>query len=198
MDVADCFPSTGVRMVRESLKRADLHQDVAGALTRLTTHHGFLPQGPPTSPAILDLVFRPIDESLSTLAGSYGSIYTRYMDDLAFSGNEPLTGLIQKVGRILKRAGYRSNPLKTRAWGPGNPHTVTSIVITTTLNPTPGFLKALTDHLTSFAAGSCRLTIQQLRGKIRWVKSLNPQLGGILENRLRRHLDVANRGAMVA
>jgi RNA-directed DNA polymerase len=198
MDVADCFPSTSVKMIRQALLNVGLSSDVAGGLTRLTSHHGFLPQGPPTSPAVLDLVFRPIDDSLSTLAAKYGSVYTRYMDDLAFSGAAPQTGLIQKVGRVLRHSGYRSNPLKTRAWGPGNQHTVTNIVVTTTLNPTPEFLKALTHHLTQLVIGSCRLTEQQLRGKIRWVTTLNPQLGRTLENRLRRYLHASARAPRVA
>jgi RNA-directed DNA polymerase len=184
VDVADCFPSTTVETVRNAFLRLGVPSDVAGALTRLGTHRGFLPQGPPTSPGILDLVFSPIDERLLELAAIYGATYTRYMDDLAFSGDQSLDGLRRRVGRALRDFRYSSNQRKCRVWGPNDPHTVTKIVVNTTLNPTPEFLEALTTHLCQLEAGNCRLTQAQLRGMVNWVSRLNPLLGKRLASRL--------------
>jgi RNA-directed DNA polymerase len=113
-DVADCFPSTTVEMVVNSLLIQGVPGEVAGALTRLGTYHGFLPQGPPTSPAILDLVFGPIDNMLGELAETHGATYTRYMDDLAFSADRPLAGLDREVISVLRDFGYKSKPSKLR------------------------------------------------------------------------------------
>lgn len=195
MDVADCFPSTSMHAVFTSFEGSGVPRDVAGALTRLTTHHGFLPQGPPTSPAVLNVVFRPIDEVLMEAAARRGAIYTRYMDDLAFSGSVPLDGLDREVIRILRRFGYRSNPAKRRVWGPNDPHTVTKIVVSTTLNPTPEFLKALTQHLVRMRTGQCQLTDAQIRGKINWVAEVNRVLGRTFERQRRRSVAMATHTA---
>jgi RNA-directed DNA polymerase len=46
---------------------------------------GYLPQGAPTSPMLANLVMRPFDRRVETLARTMGWTYTRYADDLAFS-----------------------------------------------------------------------------------------------------------------
>jgi RNA-directed DNA polymerase len=46
-----------------------------------------LPQGAPTSPALANLLAWPLDCRLLDLAEAAGAHYTRYADDLAFSGD---------------------------------------------------------------------------------------------------------------
>jgi RNA-directed DNA polymerase len=176
LDVSDCFPSTTVRQVRDAFERAGTIPAAAGALTRLATFGGFLPQGPPTSPVVLNLVFMPIDEALIGLALTYGATYTRYMDDLTFSGPEVLTDLLPKATAILKRFGYKVNASKTRSWGPADPHTITKIVLGTTLNPEPEFLADLVTILRKCEAGDTSVSLPEIRGKIDWIRQLNPSL----------------------
>lgn len=55
-----------------------------------------LPQGAPTSPAIANLCAYRLDCRMSGLARSMGAVYTRYADDLAFSGDRRLERSIQR------------------------------------------------------------------------------------------------------
>ncbi|RYB94416.1 RNA-directed DNA polymerase [Nocardioides oleivorans] len=82
---------------------------------RLAAPH--LPQGAPTSPAMANLAAFALDVRLTALARSWGGRYTRYADDLAFSGERGWgTGtsrLVDAVERIVVDEGFRLNPRKT-------------------------------------------------------------------------------------
>jgi RNA-directed DNA polymerase len=56
-----------------------------------------LPQGAPTSPALANICAYRLDRRLSGLAKSVGATYTRYADDLAFSGDERLGSCIKRL-----------------------------------------------------------------------------------------------------
>lgn len=55
-----------------------------------------LPQGAPTSPALANICAYRMDCRLAGLAKSVGAQYTRYADDLAFSGGEALERRIER------------------------------------------------------------------------------------------------------
>ena len=82
---------------------------------RLAAPH--LPQGAPTSPAMANLAAYRLDVRLTALAASWGGRYTRYADDLAFSGagrwGTGTSRLIDAVERIVVDEGFRLNPRKT-------------------------------------------------------------------------------------
>ncbi|TQC42700.1 RNA-directed DNA polymerase [Rhodococcus sp. WS4] len=83
------------------------------AASRLRGAH--LPQGAPTSPALANLVAHRLDRRLTGLARAHHSGYTRYADDLAFSGSDlAVDRLIQAVGRIVADEGFSVHPGKTR------------------------------------------------------------------------------------
>ncbi|WHT18787.1 reverse transcriptase family protein [Crossiella sp. CA-258035] len=79
---------------------------------RLATPH--LPQGAPSSPAIANALAARLDRRLAGLAERIGAAFTRYADDLAFSGDLPLDRLRDGVRRIATDEGFRLHPGKTR------------------------------------------------------------------------------------
>ena len=159
-----------------------------------------LPQGAPTSPALANVALRRLDSRLQGWADSFAANYTRYADDLGFSGGPSLArradSFLRGAKRIVDDEGHALNDRKTRVRPRGTRQQITGIVVNQHLNvPRHEFdaLKAIlhncvlhgpqsqnrADH-TDFRA--------HLRGRINWVESLNPGRGV----RLRRDFDKIN------
>ena len=162
---------------------------------RLATPH--LPQGAPTSPALANLAAFGLDRRLTGLAASLQLTYTRYADDLTFSGSARLVRgsdqIRATVAMIAREEGFavnhRKSALITRA---GRQH-VCGIVVNEHLNVARAeydTLKAILHNARRHGpASQNRAAVPNFRahllGRIAWVQSLNPQRG----ERLRRRLD---------
>jgi len=86
VDIEDFFPSITFEKVERVFASFGFPPGVARQLAALCCLHNRLPQGAPTSPAIANLVCKPLDEKLLELAKDWGAKYSRYADDLSFSG----------------------------------------------------------------------------------------------------------------
>jgi RNA-directed DNA polymerase len=95
---------------------ADAHRRLGRGLAR-----PHLPQGAPTSPAAANLVAFALDRRLEGLARRYDVRYTRYVDDLIFSGASALNTarlrFVAAVEDIVRAQGFRLNARKTVALG---------------------------------------------------------------------------------
>lgn len=93
----------------------------------------FLPQGAPSSPIIANLVTRGLDRRLAGLARQFGASYTRYADDLTFSGDAPLRRDLGRFLPILKRVvreeGFFLAARKQRIHRKGTRQRVTGLVV---------------------------------------------------------------------
>lgn len=102
---------------------------VASLLTRLSTLNGEVPQGGPMSTDIANLVCRKIDRRLKQLALQYGIVYTRYCDDLSFSGQIIPDSFIKKVKDIIRSTGFRINKDKESLTGKHQLQIVTGLSV---------------------------------------------------------------------
>ena len=77
-----------------------------------------LPQGAPTSPALANLCAYRLDCRLHGLAEFAGAVYTRYADDLIFSGGDELSRSARRflslAGEIVRDEGFLLHTRKTR------------------------------------------------------------------------------------
>jgi hypothetical protein len=82
-----------------------------------------LPQGAPTSPTLANICCYRMDCRLGALAQSAGAAYTRYADDLAFSGSEEFEKNSERflvlVASILREEGFVVHHRKTRVMRQG-------------------------------------------------------------------------------
>lgn len=137
MDLKDFFPSISAFQVKEVLD-SELFQfpsDISTALALLMTYKGRLPQGAPTSPTISNYVCIPLDLELEALARKNQMDYTRYADDLTFSGMGTLNEeLLLEISGIINRFGFTINEKKTRMKRKGRKQQVTGLVVNDKVN----------------------------------------------------------------
>jgi hypothetical protein len=165
---------------------------------QLATPH--LPQGAATSPALANLAAFALDRRLSGLGGSFSLSYSRYADDLVFSGprltDRANRTLLEVVGRIVKEEGFRVNQDKTSLRSAAQRQLVTGVVVNAHPNvPRPEYdrLKAILHRMAidgpgSYDPGRSVDLRAHLRGRVAWVNAVNPRRG----EKLRRLLDTIN------
>ncbi|SDE34014.1 reverse transcriptase family protein [Nocardioides lianchengensis] len=157
---------------------------------RLAAPH--LPQGAPTSPAVANLAAFRLDVRLSALARSWGGRYTRYADDLAFSGatgwGTGTSRLLDAIEEIVRDEGFRLNARKTGVMPRAGRQTLGGLVV----NDRPRVARAEVDRLRAILH-NCRRSgassqnrdgvpawEQHLRGRIAWVAQHDPVRGARL------------------
>ena len=157
-----------------------------------------LPQGAPTSPALANLCALHLDFRLAALAGKLNADYTRYADDLAFSGEEPVRRRIEHlattIAAIALEEGFEVNFRKTRAMHQSDRQILTGIVI----NQHTNIQRKEYDRLKATLHNCLRLDPHSqnrdahhdfhahLRGRVNHIKNLNPQRGAKLQALLER------------
>ena len=153
---------------------------------RLAVPH--LPQGAPTSPALANLVAFRLDRRLAGLAATSGAAYTRYVDDLTFSGDARLDrGRFEAlVGEIVADEGFRLNAAKTRSRTAAARQSVLGTVVNvhpTLPRPERDALRAL---LHNCAAHGWRTQVRDrdpatfrdhVLGRVAWAASIDPAFG---------------------
>lgn len=128
MDIKDFFPSIHTAKLRPILSPFADNARELEFLLALVTRHGRLPQGAPTSPHLANLVFSPVDAEIAALLPA-GWVYSRYADDLAFSGDESPGALVEMVTRLVASHGFAIARQKTRIMGRNRRQVVTGLVV---------------------------------------------------------------------
>ena len=165
---------------------------VDGFAARRRHEGSHLPQGAPTSPALANLCAFGLDVRLAGLAEAAGATYTRYADDLAFSGDEDFARSLGRfpahVGAIALEQGVALNPRKTRIMRRGVRQRVAGVVVNVRPNvPRDDYdtLKAILHNCAARGVeGQNRAGHPEFRahllGRIGQVGELNPARGARL------------------
>jgi len=213
-DLSDFYLTVRPGRITNLLRRVGYSREVAIWLTRLTTstipgnlpgpvkkplvmweyRQRHLPQGAPTSPALANLVAYRLDQRLLGLAKSFGANYTRYADDLTFSGDarfgKSLKVFIPLVEAIIRSERFQSNKAKRQVLRRHQRQIIAGVVV----NDIPNYCRKDYDRLKAIlhrcaTLGPATQNHEQiddfaahLRGRIAHVRQLNPQRAKKLES----------------
>ena len=213
MDLRDFFPSISRSRVQSFFRTAGYPEAVADLLGGLCTNsvpaplwrnpelaielaerHSLgslyarphLPQGAPTSPALANICAWRLDGRLSGLAQSAGAVYTRYADDLAFSGGplfeRHVDNFSTHVAVLVQEEGFTALHRKTRVMR----HGVRQHLAGLTVNLRANLPRADFDRLKAQLTNCLRLGPHtqnrdnhpafraHLAGRIAFLASINP------------------------
>ncbi len=156
-------------------------------LTMLCYHKNALPQGAPSSPAITNIILYEFDEYIGQWCRERSISYTRYCDDMTFSGNFDPVEVIRFVRLELKKMGFLLNEQKTRIQRPSQQQTVTGIVVNKKLSIPADYRHKLRqelyycrkfgiqEHLQKLGLDITEDTYRmQLLGKVNYVLQVRP------------------------
>jgi RNA-directed DNA polymerase len=151
-----------------------------------------LPQGAPTSPALANLAARRLDSRLDGLAQKLGISYTRYADDLSFSGERKSLPGLSLLTRIVRQEGFYINREKTTYRSLGQQLKVTGLIVSGQEPRVPKEYKRDVRRHLHFAErfgpeehlrniGSEQSSFQDwLLGRIIYIKSIEPDVGNAM------------------
>lgn len=217
MDLRDFFPSISAPRVQAMFRTAGYPESVANLLGGLCTNavpraiwmgnrvdpmrmaearHLYawphLPQGAPTSPALANICAHRVDCRLTGLAEACGAVYTRYADDLAFSGDEMFERMAERfsvhAAAILMEEGFAVQHRKTRIMRQGVRQYLAGIVANEHLNVIRSDFDALKATLTNCIRHGVESQNREghadfrmhLAGRVSFVQMVNAKRGAKL------------------
>lgn len=155
-------------------------------LTMLCYYKESLPQGAPTSPAITNIIMYDFDEAVGAFCNEKKIAYTRYCDDMTFSGDFDEREVIAFVKGELCKLGLFLKNRKTAVIPASKRQTVTGIVVNEKLNITKEYKKkirqemhyiqkfGLDEHVSRCKIADKQQYVLSLRGRIAFVLQTTP------------------------
>lgn len=129
LDISNFFESINSKKVYFFFLKLGYSKAVAVLLTNLCCLNNKLPQGAVTSPALSNLIFYKLDLRISKFCRKYSIRYTRYADDMTFSGDFDSGMVIKFIKDILTEENFKLNDSKTRTRSNSQRQEVTGIVV---------------------------------------------------------------------
>lgn len=195
LDVRSFFPSTTTEMIMPVLQAAGFRDAALIDAVSLVTLEDSLPQGAPTSTVLANLSAMVFDCDIIDLSRRFELDYTRYVDDLAISGDIDFRFLKGPITTAIEKAGYGIASEKVFFRDSSERQVVTGWVVNEKLRPTREYLQEVKDEIhwclrdgpgpASLAAGlSVRELKDHLTGVVAHVRRGDAHLGRRLRGML--------------
>ena len=131
LDIKDFFPNITRNKVFNVFKSIGYSNFISTIFTNLCVCKNSLPQGSPCSPKLSNLSSWGLDARIQGYVGRRTITYTRYADDLTFSGQNviKLVKTISFIEKIINSEGFELNYAKTRVAGLSRAKIITGLVL---------------------------------------------------------------------
>lgn len=191
LDLHDFYGSITFSSVFRLFDKLGYKKQVCMMLTNLCMYEGSLPQGAPTSPMLSNLIFYNLDCRIFSYCQKRKLMYTRYADDLTFSGNQLyVSKLIVYIKMLVGTQKFILNEQKTKVMGRGCSQRVTGIIVNEKLQVDKNYRDkvrqevyycikyGVADHMKHLQLASWINTpilyLRSLYGKIQYILQINP------------------------
>lgn len=113
IDIKDFFSSIKINRVISLFYRLGYTYSLSVYLAAICCYRGYLPQGASTSPMLSNIIAGVLDIRLLALAEKFELNYSRYADDITFSGKKIPKKFVYYCYSILQEEGFEPNKKKT-------------------------------------------------------------------------------------
>lgn len=178
IDVKRFFPSiTNEHVYRVWFELLGCSPAISGLLTQLTTFQRHLPQGAPSSTILANLVLYMCDGPIRSECARQNLSYSSWIDDLAFSGDNPRP-IIKTVVATLRKNRFRISRKKLEVAGPRSKRVLTGVKFGASPNVPADRLSRIRSGIHKLRTGAVLENevagyVQSLVGQITQVGSVN-------------------------
>lgn len=185
IDIENFFPSIKFDSVEKIFKKFGYSSAIANLFARLCCLDGKLPQGAPTSPYLSNLYLNDFDLKIFSFCREKRIRYTRYSDDLTFSGYFDPKDIISLVEKELTVLGLSINRQKVKLMGKNQRQIVTGVVVNDKMQVPREIrneLRNIMYHIMKYGLSNHLERIQNKRmnylphllGRVQFVLNINP------------------------
>lgn len=134
LDISNFFDEIDNKLIYNVFRDLGYSKEISSTITKLvmyTDNHKTkgIPQGATTSPMLSNIILKKFDERVGYFCLEHKIRYTRYADDLAFSGDFDYVKLKEFVNKELIKNGFTLNKRKTKVLKGNNRQIITGIVV---------------------------------------------------------------------
>lgn len=155
-------------------------KSVGMILTYLCTYNDHLTQGSPTSAYISNLVMKEFDEEIGDWCDLNKIGYTRYSDDMTFSGDFNPSEVIIKIRKMLYKLGLELNDSKIHIVHKSSSQNVTGIVVNEKVQVNSQYRKRIRQEVYYIKKYGLNSHLQNINSDISPKKYINKLYGKIL------------------
>lgn len=193
IDLINFFPSIQEKYIFMVFRKIGYTSSVSTILTKICCFDKSLPQGSPTSPALSNIILKHVDDRIFGFCKKLKVRYSRYADDMSFSGSFNVDVIYKFVSSVVNNYGLKINTKKTRVLQKHHQQSITGVVVNEKIQAPRDYRRKLRQQIYyckrfGLANQATRNNFKDIKsflhfllGKANYIKYLNPKDSEIKE-----------------
>jgi len=183
MDFTNFFHAITEEMVKRMFYSYPFQfvNELSDLLADLCCYKGRLPMGAPSSPVLTNLYCIDFDLRVTDYMNQFDIRYTRFVDDMTFSGDAPIKDIVEPyINQLSTEYGLSINQAKTKRYAPGQDKIVTGIIVNDHLEINP-LLITETEEEIDTVRNVIKLSGTQPENHPYWLKKHKQKIRGYVQ-----------------